>query len=151
MMIRPARPEDAGAIGEIARKAYYVYVERIGRPPAPMVADFERHIAQDWVIVAERDGELLGYAVLIADEKRALLDNIAVDPATQRSGVGRSLIERVEQAVAARGHSSIELYTNVVMTENVRWYEKLDFVETKRIVEHGFHRIYMKKDLVRGS
>lgn len=33
------------------------------------------------------------------------------------------------------------------MSDNVRWYEKLGFVETKRIDEAGFRRIYMKKML----
>jgi hypothetical protein len=38
--IRRARPEDAARIGAIARAAYVKYVPRIGREPAPMVADF---------------------------------------------------------------------------------------------------------------
>lgn len=38
--IRGARTEDAGRIGEIAHAAYARYVPRIGRAPAPMVADF---------------------------------------------------------------------------------------------------------------
>ena len=135
-------------MSRIAKAAYHVYIERLGRPPAPMIADFAQHIDRDRVIVAERDYEVLGYAILIADEKRALLDNIAVDPAGQRSGVGRSLIERIEQEALALGHRSLELYTNVVMTENVRWYERQGFAETKRVMERGFHRIYMAKDLV---
>jgi len=151
MIIRLARPEDAPAIGRVAKEAYHVYVERLGRPPAPMVADFEHHIARDWVIVAERHDEVSGYAVLIADKERALLDNIAVDPEAQRSGVGRLLLERVEQEVLTLGHRSLELYTNIVMTENVRWYEKLGFVETRWVAEHGFHRIYMEKNLVAGA
>lgn len=150
MTIRLARAEDAGAIGQVAKDAYHVYIERLGRPPAPMIADFEHHIARDWVIIAERNGRLCGYAILIADKERALLDNIAVDPREQGSGVGRSLIERVEQEALALGHLSLELYTNVVMTENVCWYARLGFVETKRAVEQGFYRIYMKKDLVPG-
>lgn len=40
-----------------------------------------------------------------------------------------------------------DLYTNVVMTENIRWYEKLGFVETKRVREQGFSRVYMQKVL----
>ena len=149
-MIRLASPEDVPAIERVAENAYHVYVERLGRPPAPMAADFGHHIARDWVIVAECNGLIAGYAILIAGDQRALLDNVAVDPAQQRSGMGRLLIERVEQEVLDLGHRSLELYTNVVMTENIRWYEKLGFVETKRAVERGFHRIYMKKNLIPG-
>lgn len=46
-----------------------------------MVADFAVHIDQDWVIVFEREGMIAGYAILLTNEQRALLDNIAVDPA----------------------------------------------------------------------
>ena len=42
--IRPAGPEDVDAIRRIARAAYALYVPRIGREPAPMVADFTASI-----------------------------------------------------------------------------------------------------------
>lgn len=147
-MIRSARDEDVAAIEQIARDAYHVYEERLGRPPAPMIADFKRHLARDWVIVFEgNDASVSGYAVLRVDERRALLDNIAVDPGHQRSGIGQALITAVERQAMAHGHKQLELYTNVVMTENIGWYEKLGFVETRRIVEDGFHRIYMKREI----
>ncbi|MDH3663561.1 MAG: GNAT family N-acetyltransferase [Alphaproteobacteria bacterium] len=144
-MIRRARPDDGAAIGRIAEKAYEVYVARLGRPPAPMIADFERHIGEDWVILFERAKTIVGYAILILDEHRALLDNIAVDPDDQGSGIGRALIEEVERQAASCGHGNLELYTNVVMTANIAWYQKLGFVETERVEECGFHRIYMSK------
>ena len=114
-----------------------------------MLADFEHHIEQDRVIVEEHQGRVRGYAILIADERRALLDNIAVDPQAQRSGIGRALINRIEQQVAAFGHDRLELYTNVVMTDSFRRYQKLGFVETRRLIEDGLHRIYMEKAIGR--
>ncbi len=146
-LIREALSSDAEAIRRIAEGAYAIYVERLGRPPAPMVADFERHIEQDWVIIDYRDGRISGYAILATDERRALLDNIAVDPTLRRSGIGRALIDRVEQRANELGYDSLELYTNIVMTENVTWYKKLGFIETRRVVENGFHRVYMKKTI----
>ena len=89
--------------------------------------------------------EVAGYAILILDEHRALLDNIAVDPDEQGSGIGRALIEEVERQTAIHGHRSLDLYTNVVMTANIAWYRKLGFVETRRAEEHGFRRVYMSK------
>jgi ribosomal protein S18 acetylase RimI-like enzyme len=148
-LIRKALASDAAPIRRVAEDAYAVYAESLGRPPAPMVADFERHIREDWVIVAERDSRIDGYAVLKTNQGRALLDNIAVDPALQRSGLGSALIERVERHAFKCGHDRLELYTNVVMTDSFRWYQKLGFVETRRITEDGFHRIYMEKAIGR--
>lgn len=112
-----------------------------------MIADFKRHIDEDWVIVFEWGGVIAGYAILLSDERRPLLDNIAVAPGHQHSGIGHTLIERVEQQADVLGHRSLELYTNVIMTENIRWYEKIGFIEDRRVVEDGFHRVYMKKAL----
>ena len=146
-MIRLARPEDRATIGRIAERAYQPYVKMLGRPPAPMIADFEHHIAEDWVILFERAGQIVGYAVVIVDERRALLDNIAVDPDEQGSGIGRALIEEIERQAASRGHRCLELYTNLAMTANIAWYQKLGFVETRRAEERGFRRVYMSKPI----
>ncbi len=143
-MIRQARSDDLMAIRRIVGEAYRSYVALLGKAPAPMVADFAAHIDQDWVIVFEREGVIQGYAILRTNEQRALLDNIAVDPACQRSGIGVALIEHVEQHAGSLGFDALELYTNVVMEDNVRWYEKLGFVETGRVDEAGFRRIYMR-------
>ncbi len=110
-----------------------------------MVADFAAHLDQDWVIVSEQDSVVRGYAILLTNAQRALLDNIAVDPACQRSGIGVALIQHVEQRIIDLGYEALDLYTNIVMEDNVHWYEKLGFVETRRVEEAGFRRIYMRK------
>ncbi len=50
--IRLATPNDFAAIESCARDAYAKYVERIGREPAPMVADFATQIDDGLVHVA---------------------------------------------------------------------------------------------------
>ena len=52
-LIRQAMPEDTARIGAIARAAYAKYVPRIGREPAPMVADFAAEVAAGHVVVSE--------------------------------------------------------------------------------------------------
>ncbi len=37
---------------------------------------------------------MAGYAILIVDERRALLDNVAIDPAHQRLEIGQALVDR---------------------------------------------------------
>ncbi len=147
MSIRRACPEDIHVIKRIAEEAYRPYVARLGKAPAPMVADFAAHIDRDLVFLSEKEGIVAGYAILSNNEQRALLDNIAVDPACQGGGVGRALIDEVERQVAALGYRSLDLYTNVVMTANIAWYRKLGFVETGLAREYGFHRVYMRKAL----
>lgn len=146
-MIRRARPEDTNAIQRVAEAAYHPFVVILGKKPAPMVADFGAHIERDWVIVFEREAVVSGYAVLVISERRVLLDNIAVDPALQGSGIGSALIKQTERHAATLGYEALDLYTNVVMTANIQWYEKLGFIETKRADEAGFRRVYMRKTI----
>src|SRR6266404_4605512 len=53
-LIRKATAEDVVRIGAIARAAYGKYVPRIGREPAPMVADFAAEVAAGRVVVIGR-------------------------------------------------------------------------------------------------
>lgn len=63
MEIRAARASDLDAIRACAEAAYAPYIDRIGRKPAPMVADFATHIVAGQVHVAVSAEALLGYIV----------------------------------------------------------------------------------------
>lgn len=149
--LRLARPEDAPTIRAAAAAAFGVYVEAIGRAPAPMIADFERHIGDSAVVLAENsDGAALGYAILYPDPAApdALhLDSVAVIPAAQGGGVGRALIADAEARAAAAGLSRITLYTNAAMSGALALYPRLGYRETRRAREQGFDRIFFEKRL----
>jgi glutathione S-transferase len=146
-MIRPARPEEAGAVRELVRAAYAPYVPRIGKEPGPMGDDYAARIAagQVWVL-----DDAAGIAAVLVLEERPdgfLLDNIAVAPGRQGSGLGRRLIAFAGQQARRRGWGEIRLYTHVKMTENIALYSRLGFAETGRVTEKGFERVYMTRQL----
>jgi len=143
-LIRRATADDAARIGAIARAAYAKYVSRIGREPAPMVADFAGHIAADHVVVVEAAGVVDGYMVAWAETDAYFLDNIAVDPARQGRGLGRKLMAHAADEAKRRHLPAIRLYTNAAMTENLSMYAHMEFIETHRVVEKGFARVYMR-------
>jgi hypothetical protein len=45
------------------------------------------------------------------------------------------------------GLSALSLYTNAAMSENLAVYAHLGFVETHRVVERGYNRVYMRLSL----
>ncbi len=145
-MIRRATPGDVQAIKQIAENAYQPYIAVLGKKPAPMVADFATHTLENWVIVFERQA-VLGYAILLINGSSVLLDNIAVASSAQHQGIGRALIDHIEQKLIELGYRWYDLYTNVAMTETIRWYRSLGFDELKRIEEKGFKRVYMRRQL----
>lgn len=127
--------------------AYEKYVKRIGREPAPMVADFASQIDAGRLWVATDDEEVAGYVVYYPRGDHMHLENIAVLPDRQGRGIGRALIAHVEEEARERGLAAVELYTNEKMTENLRLYPRLGYRETGRRSEDGFARVFFRKEV----
>jgi GNAT superfamily N-acetyltransferase len=147
-MIRSARPADRAAIERIVRAAYGLYVERIGKPPGPMLDDYTALISDGRVsVLEEADRTMAAIIVLLPEPDHLLLDNIAVRPDRQGQGLGRRLIAFAEEQARRLGHSEVRLYTHEKMTENIALYTRLGFVETGRGQEAGYDRVFMTKRL----
>jgi len=145
MEIHRARPEDAPFIREIAREAYKPYVKRIGREPAPMVADFPALIAAAEVWVAVDFAEILGYIVMRPGPESIHIENVAVSPPRHGEGVGKALLDFAEVEAARIGISRMDLYTNAKMRENLSLYPRMGWSEVARRTEDGFERVYFEK------
>jgi len=143
---RPAKLQDLAAIEQCARQSYHHYIARIGRPPAPMVADFQAHIedGQAHLLENENDG-LLGFVIFHRRDDHLFLENIAVAPEHWGKGYGRHLIGFVEDCARQTGVAAIRLYTNIHMRENLGLYEALGYSEFDRRREDGFDRVYFEK------
>lgn len=145
--LRPATEADVLRLTGLVQAAYGRYVERIGRPPRPMTDDYAAVVRDYRVTVAERNGQIVGLIVLGVDAEGFLVDNVAVDPSHQGSGVGRALLEHAEDAARDAGFDSIYLYTHEKMTENLTLYSRIGYVEYDRR-DHGDARlVYLRKQL----
>ena len=116
-----------------------------------MVADFAAEVAANRVVVIEATGSVRGYMIAWPEPDAYFIDNIAVDPQSQGDGLGRRLIDHAVAEAEKRKLSALRLYTNVLMTENQSMYAHIGFVETHRVVENGFHRVYMRWSLRGGT
>jgi ribosomal protein S18 acetylase RimI-like enzyme len=145
--LRPAEPRDATAIASCVAAAYRHYIGRIGRPPGPMLDDYDQVIRQQQVFVFEHEGQVAGVVVLIRKAGGILLDNVALDPSCQGKGLGRRLIAFAEAHARDQGFAYLDLYTHERMTENIDMYKHLGYVETERRSERGYERVYMRKSL----
>ncbi|MBS1166404.1 MAG: uncharacterized protein H6R00_2429 [Proteobacteria bacterium] len=143
--MRAAGPDDVPAIETLIRDAYGKYVERIGRPPAPMTADYGRLVEAGGVWVLELDGSLVGLMALTSMADHLLVGNVAVSTAHQRRGLGSKLLAHAEAQARRRGFSEMRLYTNELMHENLVLYRKLGWSEYDRAEQDGFRRIFLRK------
>jgi ribosomal protein S18 acetylase RimI-like enzyme len=140
---RQATASDLPAICEVIRTAYARYSDRMDRPPAPVLADYNAAVqaGQVWVL-----GEpVAGVLVLDDDHDGLLVENVAVRPTAQGVGLGRALMEFAERHARARGLRRLALYTNEVMVENLAFYAKLGCRETARRTDDGYRRVFMEK------
>jgi len=145
--IRPAGEGDVAAVARVTADAYGVYLERIGKPPAPMLADHAALVAAGEVWVADAGGAVNGVLVVRDAGRALLLESVAVAPDAQGRGIGRALIRWAEQLAADRGLERVELYTNALMTENLTLYPLLGYEWAGRRHEDGYDRVFFRKAL----
>jgi ribosomal protein S18 acetylase RimI-like enzyme len=148
-----AREEDIPKIKAITNSAYAKYVDRIGKPPAPMTTDWRAMLQSQshevWTLRKTPDDELVGAIVLQGDRTHGALkiNNVVVEPAFQGRGYGKLLLDFAEQAARTKRLRKMSLFTNVLMYENMRLYPKLGFTEVERKHEDGYDRVYYIKEL----
>jgi GNAT superfamily N-acetyltransferase len=139
-LIRPAKPTDAPEVAELSgvlgypvdleamqrrlkrlssREGHAVFVAETGRKLAGWIHGAERSL-----LVVERDVEICG---------------LVVAAGWRGSGIGRRLVEAIEEWARGRGFSEITVRSNVARPESHPFYEKLGFhrVKTQHVYRKG--------------
>lgn len=137
-----ARRRDAPAIAAMSRRL----IEH-GLPWTWNERRISKSISNpDCVVLVARDGRrLAGFAVAEFWEDRAHINLLAVRPAYQRQGVGRSLLGWLESSAQTAGTFLVHLEVRATNTNARDFYRKRGFQET------GFRRGYYagREDAVR--
>ena len=137
---------NAKQLSDIAIRAYQQYVDAIGKPPAPMTADYQYHLDNDIIVTAKQDDIIIGFAIVIEKKDGFWLETIAIHPDHSGQGIGTSLMSSIEAYLRPKT-DHYQLYTNEVMIRAQSWYKQLGFRETSRHNASGFMRIYYQKSL----
>lgn len=145
--LRQAQPEDHEQIVACVDAAYQGYVADIGTKPAPMLDDYGSLIRAEAVTAAFDGNDLAGLIVMWARPDHWYVDNIAVWPDRQGTGIGSLLLVQAETVARSAGFDEIRLYTNEAMTANETYYEHRGYVETSRSVESGYNRVFYTRVL----
>lgn len=143
--IRAATANDTVAVKDCVDAAFGHYVERIGKPPGPMLVDYPAEIKAGHTWVAEIEGQIVGVIVQYETELGFYIDTVAALPPWQGTGVGRALLTFAEREARRLGYSSIYLCTNAKMTENQVFYPRIGYVETARKHDGGYDRVFYAK------
>ena len=114
-----------------------------------MRVDVTSAMTKGSISIAKIDSELVGFAIHYEQGDCEQLENIAVLPSHQAKGIGKQLLQHIEQISKNKGKSRIELYTNELMHENIAIYTHLGYTETHRKTEDGFSRVYFAKEFTK--
>jgi ribosomal protein S18 acetylase RimI-like enzyme len=145
---RPATAADVDAVAALVAAAYTRYIERLGRRPAPMDDDHAAHVRRgEQFVLEDAAGSIVGAVVLSPRDDHLFVDNLAVDPAAQGRGWGRTLLAFAEAAALTRGLTELRLRTNAAMTENLEIYPHLGYERTGRQTVGIYERVSFRKGL----
>jgi len=142
-MLRRLSPDDP-ALGEVLTLIQSAFAYMDGRidPPSSMhrltLADLRQSAAtgEVWAIGAP----LQACVVLSPKADRLYLGKLAVAANAQGLGLARVLVDRAARSAAARRLPVVELQVRVELTENIRTFERLGFVEVGRTAHAGYSR-----------
>lgn len=145
LRIRLANLDDVAMLTSLVDAAYTPWIETVGRRPRPMDDDYHARCKEGQAWMAEQDGELVGALVMEDMPGYLFLHNIAVAPAFQHRGLGRALMEFVEDQGRRRDYDQVRLTTSEVMARNVALYTGLGYVVTKKEPTATADRLWMIK------
>ena len=109
--------------------------------------DYAQAVRDGQAWAALEDGQIVGFAIIIAQPGYLLLENVAVLPAAQGRGIGARLLALAEEQARGLGLREIRLYTNEAMTENLAYYPRHGYAETHRAEQDGFNRVFFRKPI----
>ncbi len=121
LAIRPMTERDVPAVMAVELEAY----------PFPWTAGIFRDCIRSGYrcLVAERGGEVLGYAVLSIAVGEAHLLNLCVSPRQQSQGLGRRLLEQVLELSRALGADTMFLEVRPSNVHAIALYVSAGFCE----------------------
>lgn len=87
----------------------------------------ERAIEAGRILVAEIDGQVMGWVFLTRSDGELCIGQIAVHPDVQRRGIGAALMNEVVDDARRKNEQSIVLSTQADVAWNRPWYERFGF------------------------
>jgi GNAT superfamily N-acetyltransferase len=141
------REPRAGDFGWIVQRHGAIYAEEYDWDAtfeslvARIVADFVDHAdpKRERAWIAEIDGEAVGCVICVAkDEWTAQLRLLLVEPSARGKGVGSRLVEECIRFSREAGFSHLILWTNHVLVDARRVYERAGFELIDEEPHHSF-------------
>ncbi|MBF2047731.1 GNAT family N-acetyltransferase [Leptolyngbya sp. NK1-12] len=149
-LIRDWQPSDR----QVAAELIYTVLQEYGLGCEPNGADQDVLTVEEsywakggefWVV--ERQGQLVGtagYYPVSRGEQAVEIRKMYLQPAVRGQGLGRHLLQALEQAILAKGFSQIWIETASVLKEAIQLYESSGYQPSTGVETARCDRIYLK-------
>ncbi|MGX9116598.1 GNAT family N-acetyltransferase [Mesorhizobium sp. BHbsci] len=95
---------------------------------------------QETGFAALKDGRIVGCVFVLERANDFYVGKLAVEPGFQGQGIGRQLMQAVEDFARNRGKPAIVLQTRIELTGNHAVFARLGFRETESTAHKGYDR-----------
>lgn len=141
--VRPFRPGTDEQRWLAANAAAFAHHPEQGRTT---LADLRARMAEPWfdagdLLLAEREGELVGFAWLKVEPPDGELYVLGVTPSAQGTGLGRALTARALDHLAGRGVTRAVLFVDADNEPAVRTYRRAGFTVARRDTQLASHAV----------
>ena len=138
-IVRRATPEDAAGMAALSGILGYPVDPETMQSRLEDLAEREKQVA----FVAETNGEVVGWIqgaehdFLVAGRIGEICGLVVAEGRRTR-GVGRRLVEAVEQWASGRGLDQVSVRSNIVRAESHPFYEKVGYTRLK--TQHAYRK-----------
>ena len=135
ILIRSAIPDDLASLGRIARTSFeysrfhrdpHIPQQKANSLKEAWIGNYFNGSRGDVMFVAQIDGKLGGFLLLLQSDHGLAIDLIAVAPSLRRRSIGSALISHAISEYEASGH--ILAGTQAVNKPSIRLYQSMAFV-----------------------
>ena len=128
---------------EILHAAFTLHDSRIDPPSGvhrETVDALAARFSTETLLLAERDGAILGCIWCEPQGDRVYVGRLAVDPTVHRRGVGRALLLASIEWAQAREARAVTLSVRRELSENIAFFERHGFHITREQAHPGYDR-----------
>ncbi|HEX4630242.1 MAG TPA: GNAT family N-acetyltransferase [Chthoniobacterales bacterium] len=139
LLVRQAQLADANRVAELSGTLGYPVSEDAMEERLKRILKMETHS----VFVAERNGEVVGWThgaeqEMLELDWRGEIRGLVVAESERGRGVGRRLVEAVENWARERGLKDMSVRSNVIRPESHPFYERIGYTRYK--TQHAYQK-----------
>ena len=139
LVVRRAKSTDAARVAELSGILGYPVERAAMQRRLERSGEHDEHV----VFVAEINGDVVGWIHGVEHEflvagRIGEICGLVVAEGQRTSGVGRRLVEAVEQWARGRGLEQVSVRSNIARTESHPFYEKVGYTRLK--TQHAYRK-----------